>query len=72
MIDTYTALGGSDMNWLSSVLIALIMIFVIWVVCVSYVQLTRSEITTFSLFMIFVRVAVLVAVTGGVSGWMGA
>lgn len=72
MIDTYRALGGSDLNWLESVLIALILIFVVWVISVSYAQLMRSEISTLALLMIFTRIAVLITLTGGIAGWMGA
>lgn len=60
------------MSWLQFVLIALLLIFVVWVVSVSYVQVARSEISTFSLVMIFARIAVLITITGGIAGWMGA
>ncbi len=70
MLATYLRLGGSDMNWVIAVFIAVVFVLCIWAVAVTFFQLTRNQVSVFTLFLIFVRIGVVVTISSTVALWM--
>lgn len=70
MLATYLRLGGSDMNWVFGIFIAVVFVLCIWAVAVAYMQLTRNQLSPFNLFILFVRIGVVITISGSVAFWM--